>query len=62
MNEVLQLGQKYKQVVYTSGIYDIVYLDNVEVVKITRKSYMVLNHTTGKTSRVPIGSILEASQ
>lgn len=61
MNEVsLELGKKYKQVVYVPGKYDIVYLNNVEVYKITKKSYMLMDCTTGKTYRVRMGAILEA--
>ena len=55
----LKVGQKYKQVVYPNT-YDIEYLNNVEVVKETPKSYMCFEWKTGKTYKVPKDGIFEA--
>ncbi len=57
---VLELGKTYMEIAYVPGIYDINVASNVEVYKITKKSYMLINHTTGKTYRVPIGSVMSA--
>ena len=57
---VLELGKNYKEVAYMPGRYDIEYISNAEVYKITKKSYMMVVNATGKTYRVPIGSILGA--
>lgn len=57
---ILELGKTYKEIAYAPGKYDINYVSNSEVYKITKKSYMLINHATGKTYRVPIGSILGA--
>lgn len=55
----LKVGQKYKQVVYPYK-YEIEYLNNIEVVKETPKSYMCFEWKTGKTYRVPKDGIFEA--
>ena len=57
---VLELGKTYMEIAYVPGIYDINVASNVEVYKITKKSYMLINRTTGKTYRVPIGSVMSA--
>lgn len=60
MNEAtLDLGKKYKSVVFLAK-YDVNYLSNVEVYKITKKSYMLMDCSNGKTYRVPINAVIEA--
>ncbi len=54
----LEQGKTYTQVAYMPGRYDIEYISNAEVYKITKKSYMMVDNATGKTYRVPIGSVL----